>query len=737
MTELDQSVSSKDEVVMQLREKLMAAELDKDETLKARNAKIQILEEEIAFLKQHIRGSADSRQGGLAKMAPNTMITPKKFQKDEKEIENQDASCGSLCKATNSSASNNGKWNTLDELKDLVAEYETESSELQEIIDESKEAIFELKKALQGNEGLFLVDSANMEEIKKIASLSKSDLDILDHSDKQFSNTRPQNRHDGISEKQSYILSRLSLTDIDVGAVLSKLRIAINQLESRLVKIHDDKAVVERTIHTIENGALDSTNSISKSLEEISRVRDRKESELRVTRSAVIDIARERDAIITDGTIDDIAHEENMRPKEDKIFQHGPRCKLLWQQLCDAKASLSKYDREMTKQKHIYEKQIAEIQNNKQRACNEEIYTQTDQGKVKQALEEKEEAIKRLESQLVQEKRSSQLLLEEIEACRTNFDESQEKNYKLAEKLEETRSLLFQHHKSNDKKLDAILNCLQDGLLDQMRNIVEKEQRRKASPSDVRLLCNSGNSKHSSRNTSFFSPEENKLAEAVSKRSHSRRQKGDTKCHRAVSHVYHTLDELENVKGKMSGIQDQVKGLLACIDQANREKVKVQDECKHLLQRMEEKDEQIKRAEANLESERHRMKDNDTEYRAELDALKAEQLEVFQEFREMCENVKRKDVEILNKNKQIKLQKSEWKEKEESLVTQVETLQKENKTLWNENSELRVEVERSKNIKEEFTRKMKNSEDNLSQLYQKLSQVDSIIYECKQKGLYK
>ena len=729
------STPSKDELLHLLREKVKVTEKEKFDTLKERNAKIKALQDEISLLKQHIQGPTKSKQDS-SRAAPNTLITPKTAKTAKYENEEPVAASGSLPKKQGSTASVGSKWNTLEELKNLVAEYETESSELQEIIDESKEAIVELKRALQGNEGLFLVDSANIEEIKKLASLSHSDLNLFDQCGmQQLSNARMHEREDGSTDKQSYILSRLSLTDIDVGAVLSKLRIAISQLESRLAKVNSDKEKVEKTIHTIESDSSLSSSSISKSYEEIARWK--KDSGLRATRSAVIDIARERDAIITDGTIDDIAHEENRRSKEEKVFQHGPRCKLLWQQLCDAKASLSKYEREIIKQKSIYEKQIAEIQEREQRDGCIEIYTQTEEKVMKEELVQKEQAIKKLESQLIEEKRSSRALQEEMGACRMHLDDSQDRNHKLTEKLEEMRSLLYKHHKNSEKKLDLILGCLQDGLIEQVKSVIEMDQKRKASPSELRALGNSGNSKQSSRNTSFYSPEENRYAEMTSRSSHSRRHKGDSHRARAGTNGYHVINEIDGVKGKMNGIQDQVKGLIACIDQANREKCKVQEEFKHLLHRMEEKDEQVKQAEAHLELERHKMSDHDTEYKAELDALKAEQLEVFQEFREICDTVKRKDVELLNKNKQIKLLTAEWREKEANLTTQVDSLQKENKTLWAENSELRVEVERSKNTSDEFTRKMKNSEDNLTQLYQKLSQVDTIFYECKQKGLYK
>ena len=729
-SDFEQADNSKEILLSQLQEKVKAAETEKDEAIRTSNAKVKALEEEIAMLRQHVQGITNTRR---ARNMPNTMITPKAFKGTKQTTENEQEVWEGSSKRQPNVPVPRRNWNTLDGLKDLVIEYTSESSELQEIVDESKEAIYELKKALQGNEGLFLVDSANMEEMKKVVSLSNGDLDDFVHIDKKGSHAEL------VDQKQFSSLPRLSLADIDVEAMLSKLRIAVSQLESRLEKVISDKERVQTTIQTMEKDSSFNLRNISQSFEEIANKKYVQDFGLMGNRSAVIDIARERDAFITDGTIDDIAHEENSRPGDEKAFQHGQRCKLLWQQLCDAMASLSKYEKEAKKSKpqnSIYEK-TDEGNEREQRGGIEDIRTQMEDRASKEELEEKENTIRCLESQLFEEKRSFQLLQEEVENYRVNLDESKEKNYKLTEKLEELRSVLYKHHKSSDKKLDSILNLLQEGLMGQVRNIIESDFKRKTSPTEFRILSHS-NSKQSSRNASFYSAEDGNCAELTGKKSNQRRHRKDSYSYRAAaSSGYETIDEIERLKGKMSWIQDHVKGLIGCIEEAKREKYKVQEECKQLLQRMEEKDAQMKKAEANLELERHRMSDNDTEYRAELDALKTEQLEVFQEFREICETVKRKDVELLNKSKQIKLLTAEWKEKETNLMAHIDNLEKENKTLWTENSELRVEVERSKNITDEFTRKMKNSEDNLNLLYQKLSQVDTIFYECKQKGLYK
>lgn len=731
------ALHSKEDKIAQLNEKVQSIKQDREDQGKKHEAKVKALEDEITLLRQHIEGiSSVSKPVQKTRSAKGLQTT---IAHDSQREVSTTTDSGPAPQNTASASSS--RFDSIDELKILVTEFEKESSELQEIIDESKDAIIELKKALQGNDGLFLVDSANVQEIKKLASLSLSDTDEMDNKA-----SLKKSFIDVPSEKQSYVLSRLSLTDVDVDGVLSKLRIAVSQLESRLQKVQNEKELARTKLEEIKKnprphlasssaGELRSGPASSKS--------SFADIAMTVSRSAVMDIARARDATIIDGTIDDIAHEENIRPREDKNFQHGPRCKLLWQQLCDARASLSGYEREVIRQKGLYEKHLAECQEAEQQAASDDKCKRNEEKIDKKELQKQEQYIADLQSELREERDNSQRLQEEVDKCRYELEESQDSNTKLGEKLEETRSLLYKHHKSNEKKLDNITSFVQEGLIEQLKGLLESSSRRveyaRSSPSELKPLGHSGSSsKPGSNNTSFYSPDANMQAEISAKKSRSRRGKAmESQMYRTASHGYHTIDELENLKGRLNNVQEHVKSLVASVDQAQREKGKLQEECVRLMHRLEQREEEMKKVHSNLVLEQRKTKDNETDYKAEMEALQAEQLEVFKEFREICETVKRKDVELLNKTKQLKLLTAEWKEKEYGLNAQIEELQRENKMVWTENNELRVEVERSKNITEGIARKMASSEEQLGELYQRLTNVDSMFFECRQKAMYK
>ena len=119
-----------------------------------------------------------------------------------------------------------------------------------------------------------------------------------------------------------------------------------------------------------------------------------------------------------------------------------------------------------------------------------------------------------------------------------------------------------------------------------------------------------------------------------------------------------------------------------------------------------------------------------------MNALKHEQLEIYQEFREMCENLKKKDIELLNKSKQMKLMTTEWREKEDTLnekilhsQERIDNLQSERNQLEKENSEISSE-------NNALLTRLNNSEVYLRKHYDRLQVIEDMLYRAKAAGLY-
>ena len=611
-------LKAKEQLIEKLKRQVRAERDEKNKNSERDYMAANVLENEVALMKQKLKEQEERIACMNSQMDLHPSFEgfgrPKAFKTADKGTQSVGTSTrDSGVEIQDVVKSNRTKHKTVEDLKYLVAEYENESSELQEIIDESKDAIFELTKALQGSNEVYLVDSTYKIEPKKQIGIDETD------------NFRPPlDKSEYPLEKSSCVLARLSSSDTDVTTVLSKLRIAVSQLESRLGRVQTEKQHTEAKIQKIK---------VKKHEQKQERMMTPKSSreevevevllESRSSRSAVIDIAKKRDATIIDGTIDDIAHQENRKPRDESSFQHSSRCKLLWQQLCEARASISGHEREVSRQKIIYHKSLAECQQKAQQAQQVERNIAEAEQLAHEQCQNQEYFITDLEEKLMKEQEGSEMLLMKLENAHSQLEKAQQMNASLNEKLEETGMLLHKHHKSSEKKLDAILGFMKEDMIGHFKGIIDSELRR-ASP----LRYSGQHNRTSSCNASFHSVDPAEV-ELASKRSRGRRGRGiEEHAYRTATHGYKTIDELETLKSRLGGIQDNVKTLVTSVDQVQREKSKLQDERSRLLERLHLKDEEVKKFDSRLDVERRKLQENDDEYQAEMDALKAEQLEV-------------------------------------------------------------------------------------------------------------
>ncbi len=148
---------------------MQAAKDEKDKNQKKYEMNLNVMENEVSLMKQQLQAKDEQ----ITCMTVKREKRPDALKKDRhlKTLSNA-AATDSGVEIQNRSAAGM-RFKTIDDLKELVVEFEKESSELQEIIDESKEAIFELTKALQGSEEVFLVDSKDSSDVKNVIKRGK------------------------------------------------------------------------------------------------------------------------------------------------------------------------------------------------------------------------------------------------------------------------------------------------------------------------------------------------------------------------------------------------------------------------------------------------------------------------------------------------------------------------------------------------------------------------------------
>ena len=144
----------------------------------------------------------------------------------------------------------------------------------------------------------------------------------------------------------------------------------------------------------------------------------------------------------------------------------------------------------------------------------------------------------------------------------------------------------------------------------------------------------------------------------------------------------------------------------------------------------------IRRISCLYELEKQKVNDNESCYRSEMEALKVEQLEIYKEFREMCESLKKKDVELLNKTKQTKLLTAEWRQKEDATNDKILLLERE--ICERQTSEEKTTTKlRSVTKENEFLiSRLHHAEEQLQTVYDNMSRVEELLYQAKGDGLY-
>ena len=144
----------------------------------------------------------------------------------------------------------------------------------------------------------------------------------------------------------------------------------------------------------------------------------------------------------------------------------------------------------------------------------------------------------------------------------------------------------------------------------------------------------------------------------------------------------------------------------------------------------------ISRISCLYELGKQKVNDNASCYRAEMEALKVEQLEIYKEFRDMCESLKKKDIELLNKTKQTKLLTAEWRQKEDATNDKILLLEKEICERRTSEENTSTELRSATKENELLMSRLHHAEEQLRNVFDNMSRVEELLYKAKSDGLY-
>ena len=213
----------------------------------------------------------------------------------------------------------------------------------------------------------------------------------------------------------------------------------------------------------------------------------------------------------------------------------------------------------------------------------------------------------------------------------------------------------------------------------------------------------------------------------------------DEKCNNNIFHINpnNSVSELETIKERLGNIQHSISESINEKRRAELERNKLQEELVKMVETLKRKDKELGHLSQLCEDEKRKLNENDSCFRNEMEELRREQLEIYEEFRQMCETLKRKDIELANRNKQIKLLTAESREKEDELKETISSLQSDKTQVENEKEELTKHYHEKCNECDTLLKRFIHAEDQLRTIFSNLSKVEDICIRAKSQGLYK
>lgn len=198
-----------------------------------------------------------------------------------------------------------------------------------------------------------------------------------------------------------------------------------------------------------------------------------------------------------------------------------------------------------------------------------------------------------------------------------------------------------------------------------------------------------------------------------------------------------SIAELETIKERLGNVQHSISESNNEKRKIENERDRIQSELVKMVDTLKRKEEEIGRVTRLYDEEKQKLDENDACYRTEMEELQREQLEIYEEFRQMCETLKRKDIELSNKSKQIKLLTAESREKEDELRHKISSLESDNTQLHGEKEEITKQYNEKRCECEALLKKFIHSSEQIETIFSNLSRVEKACVKAKSHGLYK
>lgn len=196
------------------------------------------------------------------------------------------------------------------------------------------------------------------------------------------------------------------------------------------------------------------------------------------------------------------------------------------------------------------------------------------------------------------------------------------------------------------------------------------------------------------------------------------------------------ISDLERVKRNIGGIQQNINDFQDVVRTIEAERDQSRAELVKLMNVLKQKNAEISRHVQQHEKNLSVHQESEAAYNFEMSTIKKEQLVLYEEYREMCDKLKKKDIELFNKTKQMTHLTAEFRAKEDELHQK--NLSLHQKLEESEEEKRRLKEELSDTSKESALVKgrLKYGEQQYESLHKRLTCIMAQLIDAKQRGLY-
>lgn len=217
----------------------------------------------------------------------------------------------------------------------------------------------------------------------------------------------------------------------------------------------------------------------------------------------------------------------------------------------------------------------------------------------------------------------------------------------------------------------------------------------------------------------------------VQQSAEDKRQKPGAENFKDVVDGKFAIGELDIVKRKLSEVQKCMKHLVGSLAETERVKKCVESQMDLLSGELSRKESQYETKCEDLKRAAKTASEHEQTLRRRIDGLTSEKDEINSELRRVVEVLKKKEIELVQKSKELRQLEASYGEEQRVTKNKMAALEQENNGLWLDYKEADKRAEIKEKEFKELVERLKTSQGYLHAMFNSLSNMDDELQKAR------